>query len=241
MSRRDYDPWGGMLSWREAMNRLLEDSFVAGVGALQMPLDMYETRDAVVVRASLAGVRPEDIDVTVTGDTLTIRGELPEQAPAGVVRYHHREHRPGALARSVALPLEVQSSRVEATFEHGVLTLTLPKAERLRPRAITINVGGGAQPVRAQARSSGAASEGEHAEPAPATDEAGAESGRTRQATDGAPQTGGAAGPSDETAGATGSPDEAGGAAGPSDETAGLSGDTSDTGRRKQSRTSGAR
>jgi len=215
-----------MLSLREAMNRLLEDSFVAsgargGVGALQMPLDVYETRDAVVVRASMPGVRPEDIDVTVTGDRLTIRGELRDQAPAGVVRYHHREHRSGALARTVTLPIEVQSSRVEATLENGVLTLTLPKAERLRPKTITINVGGAVQPIRAQTSSSGAASEGEHAEPAPATDEASAESGRTRQATDGALQTGGAAGPSDETAD--------------------LSGDTSDTGRRKQSRTSGAR
>src|SRR5438128_32501 len=89
----------------------------------------------------------------------------------------------GALLAAGTLRVEVQSSRVEATVEHGVLTLTLPKAERLRPRAIKINVGGGAQPIRAQARSSGAASEGEHAEPAPATDEADAESGRTRQAT----------------------------------------------------------
>src|SRR2546421_12446813 len=101
----DYDPWGGMLSLREAMNRLLEDSFVAGsvrggVGALQIPLDLYETRAAVVVRASMPGVRPEDIDVAVTGDTLTIRGELRDHEPAEVLRYHHREHRSGSRARS---------------------------------------------------------------------------------------------------------------------------------------------
>jgi HSP20 family protein len=207
MGRRDYDPWGGMLSLREAMNRLLEDSFVAGgarggIGALHMPLDVYETGDAVVVRASMAGVRPEDIDVTVTGDTLTIRGELPEQAPAGVVRYHHREHRSGALARSVTLPLEVQSSRVEVTCENGVLTLILPKAERLRPKTIKINVGGGAQPTRASADNSDnsdTATQGELSDMAPATDEASAQSGR-KQATAGAQHTGGAAGPSDETA-----------------------------------------
>src|SRR5438105_14733088 len=130
MSMRDYDPWGGMLSLREAMNRLLEDSFVAsgtrgGVGALQMPLDVYETRAAVVARASMPGVRPEDIEVTVTGDTLTIRGELRDHGPAEVVRYHHREHRAGTLARSVTLPVEVQSDKVEAAFESGVQTLTL--------------------------------------------------------------------------------------------------------------------
>src|SRR5437763_9207962 len=152
MSMRDDDPWGGMLSLREAMNRLLEESFVAGgarggVGALQMPLDVYETRDAVVVRASMPGVRPEDIDVTVTGDALTIRGELPAQAPGEAVRYHQREHGSGAFARSITLPIEVQLARVEATCENGVLTLTLPKAERLRPKAVKINVGGGAPPI----------------------------------------------------------------------------------------------
>ena len=192
MSMWDYDRWGGMLSLPEAMNWLLEESFVAR-----------------------AGRGEEDIDVTITGDTLMIRGELPDQAPAEVVRYHHREHRSGALARSLTLPLEVRSSRVEATFENGVLTLTLPKAERLRPKTIKINVGGGATAIRAQAEAdaSRSARDDERAEVAPTTDEASAESGRTQQTTDEASaessrtqqttttrQTGGAAGPSDETA-----------------------------------------
>jgi hypothetical protein len=190
MSMWDYDRWGGMLSLPEAMTWLLEESFVAGAGRAE-----------------------EDIDVTVTGNTLTIRGELPDQAPAGGVRYHHREHRSGALARSLTLPLEVQSSRVEATLENGVLTLTLPKAERLRPKTIKINVGGGATAIRAQAGASRSARDDERAEVAPTTDEASAESSRTQQTTDeasaesgrkqdtaGTRHTGGAAGPSDETA-----------------------------------------
>ena len=95
--------------------------------------------------------------------------------------------------------LEVQSSRVEATFENGVLTLTLPKAERLRPKTIKINVGGGATAIRAQASPSRSARDDERAEVAPTTDEASAESSRTQQ-TAATRQTGGAAGPSDETA-----------------------------------------
>ena len=95
--------------------------------------------------------------------------------------------------------LEVQSSRVEATFENGVLTLTLPKAERLRPKTIKINVGGGATAIRAQAGASRSARDDERAEVAPTTDEASAESSRTQQTT-ATRQTGGAAGPSDETA-----------------------------------------
>ena len=175
MSTWDYDRWAGMLSLREAMNRLLEESFVAR-----------------------AGRGEEDIDVTITGDTLMIRGELPDQAPAEVVRYHHREHRSGALARSLTRQREVRSSRVEATFENGVLTLTLPKAERLRPKTIKINVGGGATAIRAQAGASRSARDDERAEVAPTTDEASAESNRTQQTT-ATRQTGGA-GPSDETA-----------------------------------------
>jgi hypothetical protein len=95
--------------------------------------------------------------------------------------------------------LEVQSSRVEATFENGVLTLTLPKAERLRPKTIKINVGGGATAIRAQAGASRSARDDERAEVAPTTDEASAQSGR-KQATVDTQHTGGAAGPSDETA-----------------------------------------
>ena len=117
----------------------------------------------------------------------------------------------------MSMPLEVQSSRVEATFENGGLTLTLPKAERLRPKTIKINVGGGATAIRAQVGASRSARDDERAEVAPTTDEASAESNRTQQTTDEASaesnrtqqttaprtatrQTGGAAGPSDETA-----------------------------------------
>jgi len=77
MNRRDYDAMTGMLTLREAMGRLLADSFVPGEllgdSSLGMPLDLYETGDALTLRASLPGVKPEDIDITVTGDTLTLR------------------------------------------------------------------------------------------------------------------------------------------------------------------------
>lgn len=157
MNRRDYNPAAGMLSLREAMNRLLEDSFVTGVlpgegGRFTMPLDVSETRDALVVRASLPGVQPDDIDITVTGDTLTIRGEIKETPSSDETRYHQREHRYGMVSRSMALPVEVQSDKVEATFEHGVLTLTMPKAERMRPKTIRITTRGGPTTIEAQAQ-----------------------------------------------------------------------------------------
>jgi hypothetical protein len=116
--------------------------------------------------------------------------------------------------------LEVQSSRVEATFENGVLTLTLPKAERLRPKTIKINVGGGATAIRAQAGASRSARDDERAEVAPTTDEASAESTRTQQTTDEASAQSGRKQATVDT-------QHTGGAAGPSDETADLPGDAS--------------
>ena len=171
MNRRDYHPLTGMLTLREAMNRLLEDSFVSGLTpgspAVQMPLDVYETGDALTARAALPGVKPEDIDITVTGDTLTLRAELRETGPSAAdARYHQREHRHGTVARSLTLPVEVQPDKVEASFEHGVLTLTMPKAARLQPRSIKINTRGGATPISAPATGAKSADAGATGGPA---------------------------------------------------------------------------
>ena len=124
------------------------------------------------------------------------------------------ERREAYRMAGVTLNYYTQANQLKATFENGVLTLTLPKAERLRPKTTKINVGGGATAIRAQAGASRSARDDERAEVAPTTDEASAESSRTQQTTDEASaeskrtqqttatsQTGGAAGPSDETAG----------------------------------------
>ncbi len=157
MNRRDFDPMGGILTLREAMNRLLEESVVPGVGnpagaaGLHLPIDVYETRDAVIVRAALPGARPDDIDITVTGDNLTLRAEVREAPPDGSeVQRRQREHHYGLFTRSLTLPAEVQSDRAEAAFEHGMLTLTMPKAPHLQPKTIRINTRG-ATPITATA------------------------------------------------------------------------------------------
>jgi len=162
VNRRDFDPMGSILTLREAMNRLLEESVVPSVGnltgaaGLHLSIDVYETRDAVIVRAALPGARPDDIDITVTGDNLTLRAEVREAPPDGAeVQRRQREHRYGLFTRSLTLPAEVQSDRVEATFEHGMLTLTMPKARRLQPKTIRINTRGGATPITAAAGATG--------------------------------------------------------------------------------------
>lgn len=140
-----WDPFREMVSLREAMDRLFEESFVRPFGPLfraegvgTLAIDMYETDNDVVVKASVPGVKAKDLDITVTGNTLTIKGEVKEEAEEKKGGYHYRERRYGAFQRSVTLPVDVEADKAEATFEDGVLTLRLPKVEEAKPKQITI-------------------------------------------------------------------------------------------------------
>ncbi len=146
MSSTRWEPFGDLVSLREAMNNLLEESFVrsprggAGGGAAGLAVDVRETSDAFEVTASVPGVAPEDVDITVLGDTLHIRGqrreEREEQEQGG--RWLVRERRFGAFERAIALPAAVRADGAEARFKDGVLTITLPKAEEAKPRQIRV-------------------------------------------------------------------------------------------------------
>jgi HSP20 family protein len=132
-----------MMSLRDAMDRLFEDSFVRpwsirSDGVVGLPLDMYQTADDVVVKATLPGVKPEEVDISISGDTLTIKGEHKEEQEVKEQDYFHKERRYGAFSRSVALPVQVKSDKAEAIFENGILTLTLPKAEEVKPKQIKV-------------------------------------------------------------------------------------------------------
>lgn len=161
MSMTRWDPFRDMLSLREAMNQLLEDSYIrpggerrgAGGGAQSLALDVVERGDGYQVQASLPGVRPEDIQVEVLGETLTIRAESKREEERETGGYLLQERRFGALQRSVTLPAPVDPDAVEARYEHGVLTLTLPKSRASLPRRIQIQGGQGAGPGIVEARS----------------------------------------------------------------------------------------
>ena len=153
MALSRWDPFGEITSLRQAMDRLLEDSFVrsgrgydGGEGGVA--LDVMEKDDAFVVKASLPGVKPDDVDITVHNNVLTISGEAREERESGQGRYHRRERRFGRFTRSVMLPNEVNSNTCDARFEDGVLTVTLPKSEQARPKRIQI-AGGQRQAVEA--------------------------------------------------------------------------------------------
>jgi len=144
MTIERWDPFREAVSLRDAMNTLLQDSFVrpggpsAPAAYATLPLDVSEAEDAFVVQASLPGIKPEDVQITVHGDTLTIRGESKAEEEKKGEHWHLRERRFGTFQRSVALATPVDPDRAQARYDHGVLTLTLPKSEAARPRQIKI-------------------------------------------------------------------------------------------------------
>lgn len=139
------EPFRGPISLRDAMDRLFEESIVhpgAGwlprVGERRLAADMYETDDAVVVKSAIPGIEAQDLDISVTGDTLTIKGETRADEEIKEENYLYRERRYGSFCRVLTIPVPVVTDKAEATFENGVLTLTLPKAEEAKPKAIKV-------------------------------------------------------------------------------------------------------
>lgn len=142
MSISRWEPFRDFMTLRQAMDRLFEDSFVRptrlweGAPAVYLPLDIYTTKDAVIVRASMPGVNPDEVEITVEGSTVMIRGET--KAPKEEVTYLLQEQRYGPFARSVDLAIPVQADKAEAQFENGMLILTIPKAEEIKPKVIKV-------------------------------------------------------------------------------------------------------
>ena len=140
-----WDPWRNALSVREAMDRLLEESFLRSsegsflsMGEEGLAVDVYTTDDDVIVKAAVPGVDPEDIDISISGDTLTIRGETRSEEEISEENYLRRECRYGAFRRSLVVPTAVESDQAEAEIENGVLKLTMPKSEQVKPKRIAI-------------------------------------------------------------------------------------------------------
>ena len=138
-----WDPFDDMRGLRQRMDRLFGDFFSPRVltwesAELGFALDVYETDEALMVKGALPGVRPEEVDISVTGDVLTIKGETKSEEETKEGNYHRRELRYGSFARSIPLPTRVNHDKAEATFENGILTVTLPKAEEVKPKSIKI-------------------------------------------------------------------------------------------------------
>jgi HSP20 family protein len=137
-----WEPFRELMSMRDMMDRAFGDAFLRSAGGLDLEgtllLDLAQTSDDVIVRASLPGVTPDDIHISVTGDVLTLRGEVKEEKVTNEVSYHLRERRYGSFSRTITLPTSVVAEKAKAEFENGVLTLTIPKAEEHKPKSITV-------------------------------------------------------------------------------------------------------
>jgi len=109
-------------------------------GEWLLPLDVYQTEDSVVVKAPVPGVKPEGMEVTIEGNTLTLRGETKAEEEAREDNYILQERRYGSFCRSVTLPGGLDTDKADASYEDGVLTLRIPRREEARPKSIKVKV-----------------------------------------------------------------------------------------------------
>jgi HSP20 family protein len=145
-----WDPFSEFTPLRQMMDRLMEDAWVRpptawtqdGFG--HFAFDLYETGDDFVVKAVLPGLKPEDLDVSVQGNVLTVSGELKSEETEQEQRtYHVRERRYGRFSRQVNLPAGIRGDQIQASLENGILAVHIPKAEEMKPRRIQITGGTG--------------------------------------------------------------------------------------------------
>ena len=137
-----WEPMREMMTLRQAMDQLFDDAFTRPRGAsgvsIVPAIDLYQTADEVVVKANLPGLKAQDVQISVANGILTLRGEFKQQDELEEASYHVLERRSGTFERSMTLPTDVQTEKAKANFEDGVLTISLPKAEAVKPKTITI-------------------------------------------------------------------------------------------------------
>jgi HSP20 family protein len=138
-------PLREFVSLRDAMDRLFEDSFIRPPmifdgTTVPFSVDLVETPDVYVLKAALPGMKPEDIQIDATAGMLTIKGEYKEEKETKAEDYLRKELRHGVFNRAFELPLSIEPAKVEAKFKDGILELTLPKAEVVKPKQIKVKV-----------------------------------------------------------------------------------------------------
>jgi HSP20 family protein len=161
-----WDPFRELVGMRQTMDRLLEGGYVRPSRPLvgltewaQPSLDMYQTPKEVVIKAALPGVDPEDVEIEIAGNTLTIKGEIKQEEKSEEDDYLCRECHYGSYYRAITLPQSVKGDNAEATFEDGILTLTVPKTEVEKPKKIEVKAkkaieGGPNKPKTVKSRAS---------------------------------------------------------------------------------------
>ena len=142
-----WEPFSGLVSAQRDFDRLFREAFSPHMGETELstrswapPVDIYETEEAIVLKAELPGVDPKDVEVRVEDNTLYLKGERKFEKEVKEQNYHRVERSYGSFARSFSLPNSISTDKVKADFKDGLLTLTMPKREEAKPKTIKIDV-----------------------------------------------------------------------------------------------------
>lgn len=140
-------PFGDVVTLREAMDRLFDDRFMRtiwpanGERAIVPALDLFTTPEAVVAKVALPGVKPADVDISIVDDFVTIKGTYTEEKETKEAGYVQKELSSGLFERTFTTPTAIKSEGAQAMFKDGLLTLTLPKSEAVKPQHVKVIAG----------------------------------------------------------------------------------------------------
>ena len=139
-------PLSDLVSFQDVMDRLFDERFFRPMWMADRErqaapaLDLYTTPEAVIAKVALPGVKPEDVDVTIGDDVVTISGTFKEEKETSDAGYVHKELSQGTFSRSFTLPTAIKADAAKAEFGNGLLTLTLPKSEEVKPTHVKVEV-----------------------------------------------------------------------------------------------------
>ena len=139
-------PLAELVSFQDAIERLFDERLFRpmwiGNGDRQSPpaLDLYTTPEAVIAKVALPGVKPEDVEVTIADDLVTVTGAFKEEKETRDAGYVHKELSQGKFSRSFSLPTAIKADAAKAEFKDGLLTLTLPKSDEVKPTHVKVQV-----------------------------------------------------------------------------------------------------
>jgi HSP20 family protein len=142
-----WNPWNELVSLRERMNRVFDDSLfrsdrrddLMAMGTWSPAVDMFEKDDQVVIKAELPGLEKKDISLDLTNGVLTLKGERKHENEVKEENYYRREMSCGKFIRSFSLPGDVDADKIKAEFQNGLLTVEVPKPEEYKPKQIPVN------------------------------------------------------------------------------------------------------
>ena len=154
MASSRWNPWGELFSLHDQVDQLFNEAFgrtlmparTGNAVVAHLPLDIRQTDEAFTIEASVPGFKSDEVEVTLDENVLTIRGEHKAEEETTRGGYVRRERQVASVYRQVGLPAEVRADEISATFENGVLTITVPRAQKAQPKRIPVTGGAGATP-----------------------------------------------------------------------------------------------